>query len=67
MTDAPQRARTVLTSEQRSALHERTNGYQEGYDAGYRRGTIWGRVQGLGLGVGMVLMAALAWHWLVEP
>jgi hypothetical protein len=67
MTDVPQQARTILTPEQRSALHERTNGYQAGYDAGYDRGKARGRIQGLGLGVGMALAAAAAWYWWIEP
>jgi len=66
MTDGPQRGRVSLTPEQRSALHERTNGYQEGYDAGYRQGTAWGRIQGLGFGAG-IAVAAMAWHWFIKP
>jgi hypothetical protein len=67
MTDVPQQARASLTPEQRSALHERTNGYQAGYDAGYHRGKAWGRIQGLGLGVGIALAAATAWYGFIKP
>jgi hypothetical protein len=67
MTDIPQRQRTTLTPEQRSALQERTNAYQACYEAGYIQGKASGRIQALSLAVGIALAAAMAWYWFIVP